>query len=171
MTACKAMSEACQLTTSLCHPQTPTCAISKWHMVCGGLLPDGPMMAVAGVLHPADSSPQAVCKWSSLISHSQTKTDGSHSLLLGSLKPQPPSYKRPLPDLLTQEHDHCLNAPISYDTIKEFHFQFRSSRVNAPMMNYFIKRLVKAKNLTVGVCITARKAEALVKAYCFELHH
>ncbi|KAL7887595.1 hypothetical protein AOLI_G00053160 [Acnodon oligacanthus] len=102
MTACKATSEACQLTTSLCHPQTPTCAISKWHTVYGGLLPDGPMMAVAGVLHPADSSPQAVCKWRSLISHSQTKTDGPHSLQLGSMTPQAPSYKPPHPDLLTQ---------------------------------------------------------------------
>lgn len=30
----------------------PTCAISKWHTVCGALLPDGLMMAVAGVFYP-----------------------------------------------------------------------------------------------------------------------
>lgn len=30
----------------------PTCAISKWHTVCGSLLPDGLMMAVAGVFYP-----------------------------------------------------------------------------------------------------------------------
>ncbi|KAL6488413.1 hypothetical protein MHYP_G00021540 [Metynnis hypsauchen] len=119
MTACKAMSEACQLTTSLCHPQTPTCAISKWHTVRGGLLPDGPMMAVAGVLHPADSSPQAVCKWSSLISHSQIKTDGPHSLQLGSMKPQLPSYKPPHPDLLTQYFPQLWAVAVSFKATQE----------------------------------------------------
>lgn len=76
MTACKAMAEACQLTTSLCHPQTPACAISKWQVLCSGLLPDGLMMPLAGVLHPADSAPQAVYELSSLPSHCQAKTDG-----------------------------------------------------------------------------------------------